>query len=239
MPAKRLSLAPHVRACHSDGQVVLLDLRAGKYLGLSGRLLSGLAEAVDGCPVVPSPMADRAAPAEVDACALRLFAQGLLTDEATVPPHRIEIEEATASLDPDGAIGDIRISVGRTWRVARRAAVAAAWLRWRSLLHIADSVASRRARLEPCAASPVPIDGLRATVAGFVQLRPLIFTSHDRCLHDSLALVDFLAHEALVPRWVIGIQTRPFGAHSWVQSGNVVLNDQHERVRHFRPILVV
>jgi hypothetical protein len=35
------------------------------------------------------------------------------------------------------------------------------------------------------------------------------------------------------------VTTRPFGAHSWVQDGTMVLNDQHEHVRGFRPILVV
>jgi hypothetical protein len=67
----------------------------------------------------------------------------------------------------------------------------------------------------------------------------LLFTAHDRCLHDSLTLVRFLATKRLFPRWVIGVRTRPFAAHSWVQSGPTVLNDVHEHARDYRPILVV
>jgi hypothetical protein len=70
-------------------------------------------------------------------------------------------------------------------------------------------------------------------------MRPLVITSHDKCLHDSLTLLRFLAAEKLYPSWVVGVRTRPFAAHSWVQSGDLVLNDTHEYVRGFTPILVV
>lgn len=70
-------------------------------------------------------------------------------------------------------------------------------------------------------------------------MRPLVITSHDKCLHDSLTLVHFLASEHFYPQWVIGVRTRPFAAHSWVQAGPLVLNDVHEYVRGFTPILVV
>lgn len=72
-----------------------------------------------------------------------------------------------------------------------------------------------------------------------MKLRPLLFTAHDRCLHDSLALVNFLASESVSATWVIGVRTDPFAAHAWVQTGDLVLNDQHEHVRRFRPIVTV
>lgn len=76
-------------------------------------------------------------------------------------------------------------------------------------------------------------------MAAYEKLRPLAYTARERCLYDSLALLNFLAGEGLFPTWVIGVRTRPFGAHSWLQSGPVVLNDLHDHVRRFRPILVV
>jgi len=106
-------------------------------------------------------------------------------------------------------------------------------------LSIAQAVASRRAHLEPRIARPASVDTMRAAVAAYEKLRPLVFTARDRCLHDSLALVGFLAAEGMFPRWVIGVQTQPFGAHSWVQCGGTVLNDHPDRVRRFRPILVL
>jgi hypothetical protein len=80
---------------------------------------------------------------------------------------------------------------------------------------------------------------MRDAIATYDRLRPLVLTKHDRCVHDSLTLLGFLASEGLFPHWVIGVKTGPFGAHSWVQSGATVLNDLHENVRRYRPILVV
>ncbi|WP_431261872.1 lasso peptide biosynthesis B2 protein [Roseateles chitinivorans] len=87
--------------------------------------------------------------------------------------------------------------------------------------------------------APAVHESVRLAALAFERLRPLAFSARDRCLHDSLSLVFFLFAEGLSARWVIGVKTNPFGAHSWVQSGRTVLNDQHEFVRAFRPILVV
>ena len=38
---------------------------------------------------------------------------------------------------------------------------------------------------------------------------------------------------------VIGVTASPFGAHAWVQIGDVVLNDSVDRVRRFVPILTI
>ena len=86
---------------------------------------------------------------------------------------------------------------------------------------------------------PAVHESIRVTALAFERLRPLAFSARDRCLHDSLSLAFFLLAQGLSARWVIGVKTNPFGAHSWVQSGRTVLNDQHEYVRAFRPILVV
>ena len=76
-------------------------------------------------------------------------------------------------------------------------------------------------------------------MASYMRLRPFFFTAHDKCLHDSLTLIRFLARRGMFPAWVIGVRTRPFAAHSWVQSASLVLNDVHEHVRTYTPILVV
>jgi hypothetical protein len=39
--------------------------------------------------------------------------------------------------------------------------------------------------------------------------------------------------------FVIGVATKPFLAHSWVQLGEYVLNDTTERVQDFMPILSI
>ena len=247
--SRQLRLASHVCACESDGQVILLDLRRNKYFGVGGRHASALADAVDGWPANASAQREPVAASDIDSLTRPLLLRGLLTVRP-LDDHAIErrvlahplaglIDEATASLDAEDAMEDATLGAARVCRMVRSVAAAAMWLRWRSLLSIAQAVAARRTLLEPRTVHAASPDAMRAAVAAYEKLRPLVFTARDRCLHDSLALVGFLAAEGMFPRWVIGVQTQPFGAHSWVQSGPIVLNDHPDRVRRFRPILVL
>jgi len=73
----------------------------------------------------------------------------------------------------------------------------------------------------------------------FHRLRALTYTAHDKCVLDSLILADFMLRNRVLPTLIIGVMTRPFEAHCWVQSGSVVLNDGVERARSRPPVLVV
>ncbi|CAN5888425.1 hypothetical protein BH11PSE8_BH11PSE8_32910 [soil metagenome] len=239
-PGQRLRLASHVRACHSDDQVILLDLRRNLYLGVGGPHLAALATAIDGWPsscqaAVHVPVSA----AEIAALAKPLIAQGLLTDQPVDHEPKEVIGEATTSLNALDAVAHPTLGTRRFLRVLRSAASAALWLRCRSLLVTTQAVAARRARLGDDASRPPAPATVSNAVAAYERLRSLVYSAHGRCLHDSLALVGFLAQEGILARWVIGVQTRPFAAHSWVQSGGLVLNDQHEHVRRFSPIVVV
>jgi hypothetical protein len=54
-----------------------------------------------------------------------------------------------------------------------------------------------------------------------------------------LVLVEFLSIYGLHSTWVVGVQTMPFGAHSWVQIDDCVLNGPVNYVRAFTPILAI
>jgi Transglutaminase-like superfamily len=238
-PTQRLRLADHVRACHSDGQVILLDLRRNKYLGLSGRSACALAEHIDGWPRGPQRVDDSASRAAVDALSRQLLSQGLLTLGVAQPSPPIRIDEARSSFDGDSLTLSASFVRRRLGRFLRSAAAASLRLRFSTLQAIARAVAEQRDSSRASARNSDPLQTLTRATAAYNRLRPLFFTTQDQCLHDSLALIGFLAGEGCFPNWVIGVKTRPFGAHSWVQSGATVLNDQHETVRKFRPILVV
>jgi Transglutaminase-like superfamily len=149
------------------------------------------------------------------------------------------VEEATSTLDFEATGKQPAINARRLRRFLQSAALAALWLRCRSLHSISAAVAVRRERFGAGIPEAVSPEAMLEAAAAYEKLRPFALTAQDKCLHDSLTLVDFLAAEGLFPRWVIGVRARPFGAHSWVQIGGTVLNDQHEHVRRFRPILVV
>jgi hypothetical protein len=236
--AARLRLAEHVRACCADGQVILLDLQHNKYVGIGGVQLPALARAIEGWPVSPDDPGLAGEPADIAALTAPLLAQGLLTRATTVGPVTATLEEPMRSLNAADSVQYRAIRWHHLSCFMRSTATASAWLRWRSLAAIAQIVAARRARLVT-QDDPTSIEATHEVVGAYLRLRPFAFTAHDRCLHDSLTLVHFLTSERVLANWVIGVRTQPFGAHSWVQCGDTVLNDQHEHVRRYRPILVV
>jgi len=85
----------------------------------------------------------------------------------------------------------------------------------------------------------VPETELHHLVAAFSTLRPFFFSAKDACLFDALSLSEFLAGYGFFPRWVFGVQSRPFGAHCWLQLNGVVLNDSVDHVKRYTPIMVV
>jgi hypothetical protein len=234
-----LRLASHVRACRTDGHVILLDLMHNQYLGIGGEASSRLSRSVEGWPADSESAVHCSTVVPADKLARQLMSRGLLTDRpASAAPHRTP-EEVTSSLSIDGASSESRIDARRVQRFLVSAALAAAWLRCRSLDSIAKSVAQRHRRLAARLDEPPAPDAAFGPAAAYERLRPFAFTARDRCLHDSLALIGFLASEGVAAQWVIGVKASPFGAHSWVQAGGTVLNDQHDHVRRYRPILVV
>jgi Transglutaminase-like superfamily len=234
-----LRLAPHVHACQVDDQVILLDLRRDKYLAVGGRQMRSVASAVEDWPACA--VDDRpASPAELGALTTPLLSQGLLTDQRLGHARlsAVTLEEATSTLSDHDVEQEPLIGPRRLLRFLQSTTAAAASLRCFSLLSVVRAAAARRARLARDS-EPISLEAARNSVAAFETMRPLVFTARDKCLFDSLALVHFLAQEGMFPRWVIGVKTRPFAAHSWVQSGGVVLNDLHEHVRRYTPILIV
>lgn len=242
---RKWTLSAHVYACRCDDQVVLLDLMRDKYLAVGAAQSNSLKRVVENWPGPDTGTDDsrvqHATLPDPDPIASRLVQRGLLTDPAS--PHgrlpMVTLPEATATLGEVEATEADRITSRCLFQFLRSASSAAFSLRARPLLTVVRAVIARRAAFARHAEQLLPMDRVRRTVAVYERLRPLLFTSNDKCLFDSLALVNFLAYQRIFPRWVIGVTTGPFGAHSWVQSDQIVLNDLHEHVRRFTPILVV
>lgn len=144
------------------------------------------------------------------------MARALLVD-AVETDHRM-----LRQIGPQAAM-----SVVRAW----------AWLRLCSFATITTLVARYRDSCVAVRSKPRHAPVL-AVAAAYEALRPLLLTSRDRCLHDSLALTLLLATQGIASCWVLGVKVRPFGAHAWVQMDDLVLGDEHFRVGQFQPILV-
>lgn len=237
----RLSLAPHVRACAHDGQVILLDLRRGRYLGVPSTRSAALASIISGWPE-PDGTTQNAGPqssVDVDALAASLLRRGLLICNPSAPPAHADagLPEAARSLDAEDLVDSVSVDMAQVLRFFRCGASAALSLRVLSMQRIAQGIAARRAQ-ESTSVPRSASHPLSVAVAAYLRLRPLLLTAQDRCLHDSLSLLNFLGAEGWHPSWVIGVTTRPFRAHAWVQAGDLVLSDLHENVRRYTPILV-
>lgn len=77
------------------------------------------------------------------------------------------------------------------------------------------------------------------------RLLAMQFTSAQRalslrrnCLHNSLALLDFLRRRGADADIIFAVTSSPFRAHCWIQRGGWILNDAPDAIAPFTPILV-
>lgn len=60
-----------------------------------------------------------------------------------------------------------------------------------------------------------------------------------KCLVRAFMLLRHLHRHGASAQWVFGVRTWPFRAHCWVQLGDKVLDDHHERLVPYSPLLAV
>jgi Transglutaminase-like superfamily len=226
-----------MRSCVVGDQVVLLDLKRSRYLGLSRRQWNSVTTSTGPDGANASHAHGRSGSGS------RPFVESLLRKRilTTAPAPRerqpAHLLSPATSIDVRRTATDPHISAADICRFAGAAALAALWLRFRSLDSITRFIEGRHRECDR--RDTTRAARLTRSVAVFDRLRPLAFTSKDKCLYDSLTLTIFLAGRSIAAQWVIGVAARPFEAHSWVQDGSEVLNDLHENVGRFTPLLVV
>jgi len=246
-------LAPHVYPCVTDDHVVLLDLQQDKYVGVSREQMAGLAARVKGwpsvdtlppvepSPVEPSPVGDgRTSNAPAQSVIDKMLAAGMLTTDPAIGKDAkpVEMPRAEGALVEEDLETRPEVTFIHVVRFLRASASAALALRLQSIQTVIARMRARTLRGRRRAGA-VDMEAASRAVAAYVRLRPLLFGAQDACLYDSIALMRFLSYYKLFPTCVIGVQTSPFGAHCWVQEGDVVFNDTPESVRRFTPILTV
>lgn len=67
----------------------------------------------------------------------------------------------------------------------------------------------------------------------------ILRTAADRCLPRSIALAIRLASLGTPVTLTIGVKLAPFGAHCWVQHGDLVLSDRIGEVQAYTPLMVL
>jgi hypothetical protein len=230
---RRYWLAPHVFVCRVREAVVFLDLARDKYQSVHGEQMCALGAVVHGWPAQAPPSAH----ARGANLAEQLRAKGLLTLDASVgkpaTPTDLTVDRIPV------AVGIDRVQT-RPIRIVDVARFLLAWARvsWsmrrRGLQATVLAVQTRKQRH---ADAPFNEDEAVGLVCVFRRLRCYAFAARERCLFHALVLTEFLARYDVYPTFVMGVRLGPWGAHSWVQQGALVLNATPASIRNYTPIL--
>ncbi|WP_129136901.1 lasso peptide biosynthesis B2 protein [Luteimonas sp. YGD11-2] len=209
--------------CRIGQQLIFLDVHADRYFRLPTREESLLVQRLRGnTGVAPLAIADGN---QVD----RLLSLGFPGEKFTsTPPTRSTMEERHQ---------DAPISLHALPAVAYAIASTQARLRLQPLKNVVSHMQRYRSRraAKPQRAETTPPPSALEAVDVFNGLR-LYVPIAPCCLLDSIAMSMFLARHGIHCQVVFGVTSNPFGAHSWVQAGHVVLNDSVGSVSAYTPI---
>jgi hypothetical protein len=215
-----------VHCCQVSDGVIFLDLERERYFGVPHSQTAGL------FPVEADARAD-----SPDA----LLDEGLITSDSTLgrPSASVSLDIRSA-IEFEGRIGEeSRIGLRHIGRFLRSYIYSRTIFRLRSLRTVVHGLQRTKKDLTGRPQCNVDEQAVRDLVNVFRRLNMFVYTSHDRCLLDSLILANFLFQYGVPVTWVIGVATRPFSAHCWVQFHELVVNDALEHAKRFSPILVV
>jgi hypothetical protein len=77
------------------------------------------------------------------------------------------------------------------------------------------------------------------TIAATFHHAAAFATTRDMCLPHSLAVAGACLRRNVPAALVLGVRLSPFGAHSWVQLHDAIVNDSIDNVRDYTPILIL
>jgi hypothetical protein len=217
----RVSLQPHVHAVRIGADLVFLDVKRDRYLCWPSADGLDLLAGARSIQVIAREQVDD------------LRAAGLVTDT----PQETPPSSAAAISPPSGDLWSApasnldwrdRLDAFHAWRDAAR---------FRAMT-FEDLVAFGAARAIGADPDRLPDAEMRGIVAAFQAWAPWTPGSA-KCLRRSFLLLRLLRRRGHDARWVIAVRTWPFVAHSWLQVGDLALDDACERLVAYRPILVI
>lgn len=219
-----LPLAPHVHAVRVDDDLVFLDLARDAYACLPGRARTAALH----------PDGRRLATRDSEVAA-ELVASGLVVPASGPPARDMGIARQALPAPTRSALRDAypAATARDVAPIARALLGVALGYRGRPLRDIVHAAVQGR-RGPP----PPPTDRLLAACDRFQAWIPYAPLS-GKCLLRSFLLLQHLRAAGEDAHWVFGVRTWPFHAHCWLQCGDLVLDDRHERAASYAPILVV
>jgi hypothetical protein len=207
-----------ITACIASGRVLFLDVRRDRYFALppaaNERFAAWLTRSGGG-----------RLPEEHETLLARLKIIEQDTGHTATPCTITRARAVDAETLPP-----LRIGPGTALRVGSAVVKAAREVRHRPLAMMLDHRRQKRALRESSNSA------LTTRLAQFRAVRPLIPVPRT-CLHDCLALLDWLGPSARDVQLVFGVSAFPFGAHCWLQAEGRVIDDHPESPSRYQPIL--
>ena len=212
-------LSQSVTACLAADRIIFLDIACDRYSSLP-QTLTGEFLAWLGRPGSPPP----------NACVRILSDLRVNARDSVAAGFPAECSLARASPIDSEPTPPCRIRARDLVSVARSVISAARDVRSRPLASVLERRLGGRTDQDRTAA------GLKAKLAAFRSARPLVPVPRV-CLHDCLALIEWLGASSAGVSLVFGVSAYPFIAHCWLQSGTDLLDDHPESPSRFEPIL--
>jgi hypothetical protein len=232
-------LSAHSHCCEFDDGAIILDLASGTYVGVNAESLPDLRIRIQNWP--NSRGIDGGATrknAGSDKLIADLLRRGILTTSPT-PECLLTAMNPLETLTITGSAAARRqVPIMDIPRFAMALLSTATRHKDKRLASLLDWLRQRQSLIRRHGHSAT-YDGVMMLLASFFRLRIWFYTADRRCLFDSLVLAVFLTRKNIPCTFVIGVSTKPFLAHSWVQMGAIVLNDTAEHVQTFTPILAI
>lgn len=226
-------LAPNVYMTSVRGRAIVLDLERDRYFALGPEAAKAAQALIE--PNIKSADGGAIPPATISA----LVAKGVLTD---LPPptgptkrNRSEASAPTATLWPSSHLAD----AGRSVNFGVFCGIFCALI----AVCIALKVLPFRKTIG-WIANTTPRSQIRRgkteqdLLDEYFLVRPW-FPVKPICRVDALALCLYLRRNGQSADLVFGVRLEPFIAHCWVQRGICVINEPHEVVSEYSPIMLV
>ncbi|HEX3950284.1 MAG TPA: lasso peptide biosynthesis B2 protein [Steroidobacteraceae bacterium] len=237
--SSRYRLANFVFVAQTRRGAILLDLRRNRYLGIGQAEARELERVVEDWPARSSDLSPPSQPIAQQELIDSFSSRGIVR----LGPHEPRaIPQASIRLDGElVAMGDeidsgARTSIGHAAVFFYALISSLLMLRFQPIASVIQRIHMRRTA---AICNGYDFDWRRTSelVSIFRRMRPYAFVAGGHCLLHALTLVRFLAHYNEFPRLVLGVKVDPWGAHSWVQHGNYLLDTNPEKVCGFTVIL--
>lgn len=219
------ALRDDVYYCIANRKVVMLDLISNTLFCLPAATDAAFQQ-----------LAENARPEGLIADLAPLISRGFLIEakgdglRAPRPSPLMPLRDVSAASVPEGRLADtLMATFCQLFTICD--------LRVRPIHMILASLRKRKASAIR-QVDPLMDDHARQGLAAMLATRRLIATQ-DKCLRWSIAVARHLARYGAYPNLVFGIRMQPFGAHAWIQAGDVVLNDSADHASQYAPILVI